>query len=124
MPLAAETMGFWGWFFLLLIFIPLTIIWVFTLIDIFSRSDLSGWAKALWVVFVIILPLLGMLVYFIARPMTAEDVEAQEEYVRMKDFSEASDAADKLHKLAELRDKGDLSQEEFETQKARLLGGS
>jgi uncharacterized membrane protein len=122
MLLAAEEIGFWGAFFLMLIFIPLIMLWVFTLVDIFQRNDLSGWAKALWVILVLILPLLGMLIYFIVRPTLPEDIAAQEEYQQMREMSQAADVTDKLHKLSELRDKGDITQEEFEKQKAKLMG--
>jgi hypothetical protein len=122
MLLAAEEIGFWGAFFLMLIFIPLIMLWVFTLMDIFQRSDLSGWAKALWVILVLILPIFGMLIYFIVRPTLPEDIAAQEEYRQMRDISQAADVTDKLHKLSELRDKGDITQEEFDKQKAKLMG--
>jgi len=123
MLLAAEEIGFWGAFFLMLIFIPLIMLWVFTLMDIFQRHDLSGWVKALWVIAVLILPLLGMLIYFIVRPTLPEDIAAQEEYMQAREMSEAADVTDKLHKLGELKDKGDITQEEFDKQKAKLLGG-
>ncbi len=111
---------FWAGFFLILIFLPLTFLWVFTLVDIFMR-DMAGWAKALWVIVVLILPLLGMLIYFIVRPVTKEDVAVQEEYQRAREFDKAATAADKLHKLSELRDKGDITQEEFDKKKAKLM---
>jgi Short C-terminal domain/Phospholipase_D-nuclease N-terminal len=114
-------MGFWGWFFLFLIFIPLMMTWIYTLFDIFGRVDLSGWAKALWVIFVLILPLLGMLIYFIARPVLPQDIQAQEQYAKSVEAAHAADITDKLAKLSELRDKGVLSEEEFQAQKAKLL---
>ncbi len=112
--------NFWTAFFLILIFLPLTFLWVFTLVDIFMR-DMAGWAKALWVIVVLILPLFGMLVYFIVRPVTKEDVAVQEEYERAREFDKAATATDKLHKLSELRDKGDITQEEFDKKKAKLM---
>jgi hypothetical protein len=121
MPLAQETVGFWGWFFLFLIFIPLMMVWIFTLVDIFNRVDLSGWVKALWVIFVLFLPLIGMLIYFIARPVLPEDIRARERYQKAAQAAQAADVTDKLAKLSELRDKGVLSEEEFEKQKAKLL---
>ena len=121
MLLAQETMGFWGWFFLFLIFIPLMMLWIYTLVDIFGRVDLSGWVKALWVIFVLILPLLGMLIYFIFRPVLPQDIKAREEYAKAVEAAQAADVTDKLSKLAELRDKGVLTEEEFQAQKAKLL---
>ena len=121
MLLAQETMGFWGWFFLFLIFIPLVMLWIYTLVDIFQRVDLSGWAKALWVIFVLFLPLLGMLIYFIARPVLPQDIQAQEQYAKAAEAAQAADVTDKLTKLSDLRDKGVLTEEEFQKQKAKLL---
>lgn len=118
---AAETIGFWEAFFLMLIFIPLIMVWVFTLVDIFRRNDLSGTATALWVIFVLFLPLLGMLIYFIARPTLPEDIARQEEYRKAREAARAAEIADKLHKLSELKDKGDITEEEFERQKAKLM---
>lgn len=117
----AEVTGFWEGFFLILIFLPLAFLWGFTLVDIFRRDDLKGWEMALWVFAVILLPLLGMLIYFIVRPVTEQDVEMQQEYAQEVEFDRAAHAADKLHKLSELRDKGDITQEQFEKQKAKLL---
>jgi len=120
--LLAE-IGFWGWFFVLMIMIPLMCIWVFSLADIFARMDLPGWAKALWVIVVIILPLLGMLVYFIVRPQTARELAVDQAYHRGGPRAAlAADSTKKLQKLSELKDKGDITQEEFEKQKAGLLG--
>jgi hypothetical protein len=61
-------MTFWDFFFLLFIFIPLTITWVYTVIDIFRRPDLSGLSKFLWLLLALFLPLFGMLIYFMVRP--------------------------------------------------------
>jgi len=119
--LVAQTMGFWGWFWLFLIFIPMMMLWIYTLIDIFGRIDLSGWVKALWVIFVLILPILGMLIYFIFRPVLPQDIQAREQYEKSMEAAKAADVTDKLAKLSELRDKGVLSEEEFQAQKAKLL---
>ncbi len=70
-------MDFWDSFFLFLIFIPLIMIWVFALFDIFRRDDMSGWLKALWVVVIILLPFLGTLIYLIFRPAGATVQERQ-----------------------------------------------
>lgn len=61
-------MDFWDFFFLLLIFIPLLIAWIYTVIDIFMRPDVGALGKFGWLILVLFLPLLGMLIYFIARP--------------------------------------------------------
>ena len=59
---------FWDVFFILLIWVPLIMLWVFALVDIFQRADIGGGSKALWVAVVILLPFLGTLIYLIARP--------------------------------------------------------
>jgi len=119
--MAADGISFWDVFFVLLIWIPLIMIWVFVLMDLFAREDMNGWIKALWVFVIIVLPFFGALIYLIFRPITAADVEAQATYEAERDYDQAANAADKLHKLSELRDKGDISQEEFDKQKAKLL---
>lgn len=113
--------GFWQGFFLILIFLPLAFLWGFTLVDLFRRDDLSGWSVALWLICIILLPLFGVLIYLIVRPVTANDVEMAEEYKQQIEFDRAAHTADKLHKLSELRDKGDITQQEFDKEKAKLM---
>jgi len=108
------------------------IIWIYLLIivfiDIFRSHDLSGWAKALWVIFVIILPFLGVLVYLIARgdDMTkhrmddaAAQDKAQREYIQSVS---GAGTADELAKLKALHADGTLSDEEYAAAKAKALG--
>jgi predicted membrane channel-forming protein YqfA (hemolysin III family) len=99
-------------------------IWIFISIfaDIFRRNDLSGWAKAGWILLLFVLPFLGALIYVIARPkMTEQDREimmkAQEQQRRLEGYS----AADEVAKLAKLRDAGEISAEEYEDMKRRAL---
>ena len=68
-------MEFWDFFWLFFIFIPLFLAWIYTLIDIFQRPDEGGLTKFLWVLLILFLPLLGMLIYFIARPSDPEIME-------------------------------------------------
>ena len=67
---------FSDWFFstliLLFVFIPLVTLWVFTLVDLFVRHDLKGFQKALWLLCIVLLPVIGVLIYFIARPDDTE----------------------------------------------------
>jgi type VI protein secretion system component VasK len=119
---------FWTmlWFFLFFI-------WIWLLIsifgDIFRSQDLSGWGKALWILFVIVLPLLGVLIYLIVRgksmqERTMEELAAREQATRayIKDVTEsAPSSADELAKLAALRDQGVLTEAEFQSQKAALI---
>ncbi len=108
------------------------ILWFFllfrVLIDIFRSSDLGGGGKAGWVIFVIILPFLGVFVYLIARggKMHERDVKAAEQSDQaMRSYIQdaaGSGPSDELAKLAALRDQGVLTDEEFAAQKAKLLG--
>ena len=100
------------------------LIWMFIAVfaDIFRRNDLSGGAKALWILFIFVLPLLGILIYMIGRPkMTEQDKEmmmqAQEAQRRVEGYS----PADEVAKLATLRDEGKITAEEYEEQKKRAM---
>jgi hypothetical protein len=113
------------WFFLWVIWLVL----VFRIIlDIFRSHDMGGLAKALWVLFVLVLPFLGVVVYLIARggKMHERDVNAaraQDEAFRSYVRGAAGPSqADELAKLASLKDSGALSEEEFQQGKAKILG--
>jgi hypothetical protein len=100
------------------------LIWMFigVFADIFRRNDLSGGAKALWILFIFVLPLVGILIYMIGRPkMTEQDKEmmaqAQEAQRRVQGYS----SADEVAKLAKLRDAGEITAAEFEEQKKRAM---
>jgi type VI protein secretion system component VasK len=119
---------FWSmlWFFMFFIWIWLLIV-VFG--DIFRSKDLSGWGKALWTIFVIVLPYLGVFVYLIARgrkmqehglQAAKEQDAAMREYVQSVTSSSAS-SADEIAKLAELRSRGVISEAEFQQAKVRAL---
>jgi len=111
-------------FFLWVIWIWI-LIWVF--IDIFRSRDLSGWAKALWFIFVLFIPLIGVLVYLIARggkmqERAERDAQAQDEAARAYIQQAAgSSSADQLAKLADLRDRGVITADEFAREKAKIL---
>ena len=113
-------------FFLWIIWIWI-LIWIF--IDIFRSHDLSGWAKALWFLFVLIFPLIGVLVYLIARGGKMQQRAVREEQQEEKEFrsyvQEAAgpqaSPADQLAKLADLRDRGVITAEEFDREKAKIL---
>ena len=120
---------FWSmlWFFMFFI-------WIWLLIslfgDIFRSADLSGGAKAMWTIFIIVLPFLGVLVYLIVRGNSmqdralkqAADQEAQfRGYVQTVAATSGGGSADELAKLADLRDKGVISEDEFQTAKAKAL---
>jgi hypothetical protein len=115
--LVLEVFLFVAWFWILITIIS----------DLFRDHEISGWGKAAWVFFLVFLPFLGALIYLIARGdgMRERMIKAQEEakgeldtYIRRQAHSSP---ADELHKLSELKAKGDLSSEEFERAKAKLL---
>jgi len=114
------------WFFLFVIWITAVIMVIF---DVFRSRDLSGWAKAGWFILVLIFPIIGVIAYLLARgPNMAvhrqQDIEAQDQamrdYVRSVSGGEKT-AASELEKLANLRDRGVLTEDEFAKQKALLL---
>jgi len=69
MALALTT--FWEAFFLLMIWVPLVTLWISALIDVFARPDLGGFAKAMWVLCIFLVPFLGVLIYLVSRPRVA-----------------------------------------------------
>jgi hypothetical protein len=113
------------WFFLF-------IIWIWLLITIFVdifRSPMSGWAKAGWSIFIIILPFLGVFIYLIAnggkmQERSAESAAAaqaaQDSYI--KNVAGTETTADQLKTLSDLHDAGKLTDDEYNAQKAKLLG--
>lgn len=129
MPLASITFGdtllavlefallfFWIW-------IAVTVIF-----DVFRSSDLSNWAKALWLLFIIFMPLLGVLVYLIVRGHTMHehqeaDLARAQAYNQFVQSGGSSGPAEDLNKLADLKDRGILSDDEFERAKAKVLAG-
>jgi Short C-terminal domain/Phospholipase_D-nuclease N-terminal len=120
---------FWSmlWFFLFFIWIWLLIV-IFG--DIFRSDDLSGWGKALWSLFIIFLPYLGVLVYLIARGHKMQEhsmkaAQAQEAAMRQYVQNVAGSgggSADEIARLADLRDRGVISEAEFQQAKAKALG--
>ncbi len=94
--------------------------------DIFRSKDLSGWAKAGWVLLIFILPLIGVLIYLIVRghkmgEHAVQDAKAQDEAFRAYVRDAASSPADDLAKLEDLRSRGVISNEEFERAKTKAL---
>ncbi len=125
MVLADDSLSFWNFFWLLLIYIPLLLVWGFALVDIFRRDDLNGWVKALWVVCVILVPFLGTLIYLLFRPAGVTAEERRMIDANSRQFVERyspSNTAEQLKVLADLHDRGKLSDAEFSTEKSRVLG--
>jgi Short C-terminal domain/Phospholipase_D-nuclease N-terminal len=119
------------WVFFLFLFI-----WIFIVIisDLFRDHTLSGWAKAIWVVALIVFPLLGSLVYLIARGDSMAQRSAAEQQAAKAQFDDyirqtagaggGGGAVDDLSRLAALRDSGTITDAEFESMKARVVGGA
>jgi type VI protein secretion system component VasK len=133
MPLADSSypmLGvFWSIFeiFLLVIWIWI-LIWIF--IDIFRSHDLSGWGKALWFLFILFIPLIGVLVYLIVRggsmhERAVQQAQQEDQAARayIQDAAGSQSTADQLAKLADLRDRGVINADEFEREKAKILAG-
>jgi hypothetical protein len=128
MPIAADYPFLDVLWTMILFFCWVAWIWVVitVFIDVFRRDDIGGWAKAAWVVFVIVLPFLGVLVYLIAqhdgmRDRSMKQAEAQKQqfdhYVR----DAAGGSAAEIAKAKELLDTGAITQEEFDQLKAKAL---
>ena len=128
MPLADIT---FGELLLVVVEIFLFVAWLwilFTIVtDLFRDHEMSGWGKALWLLFLVFIPFLTGFVYLIVRGSGMRDraIKAQtdakqhfDEYVREQ---ASTSPADELHKLNDLREKGALSQAEFDQAKAKLL---
>jgi hypothetical protein len=95
--------------------------------DVFRSSDLSNWGKALWILFIIVIPYIGVLAYLIARGHKMHE-HREEDRMQAEDFQRfeaggraPSGSVDDLAKLAELHDRGKLTDEEFNEAKAKLL---
>lgn len=119
---------FWSmvWFFLFTLWLWL-VISVFT--DIFRSRDLSGWGKAAWALFVLLLPYLGVFIYLIARGRHMADRALERERERAQMFRDydataggaAASDVDQLTQLAALRDSGALDDDEYREMKSRLM---
>jgi predicted membrane channel-forming protein YqfA (hemolysin III family) len=108
------SVDFWEFFLLLVVFIPLAIIWVAAVFDLFKRHDLSGVAKALWLLAIVLVPVVGVVVYLIFRPKAPVAGEP------MKVPYDQSVAQD-LSQLKDLHDKGAISDEEYGHAKSSVL---
>jgi Short C-terminal domain/Phospholipase_D-nuclease N-terminal len=119
-----------------MVYFFLFFIWIWLLVvvfgDIFRSDDLGGWGKALWTIFVILVPYLGVFVYLIARghkmgahaakAAHAQDA-AMQDYVRSVAASSGKGTADEVTRLADLRDRGVITDAEFQQGKAKALAG-
>jgi hypothetical protein len=108
------------------------VIWFWLLItvfaDLFRRKDTTGWSKALWIIFVIVLPYIGVLVYLIAEhdgmaDRSMQQVQAQQQQADsyIKSVAGSTDPAEQIAKGKQLLDSGAISQAEFDSLKAKAL---
>lgn len=126
-------MSFWEYFWLIVaafVFFAFLMMLFSIFADIFRDHELGGWGKALWCVFIIVVPVLGALVYLIARGggmagRSAQEAqayqEAQAEYVRGIAATAAASPADQVAQAKQLLDAGTISQQEFDAMKAKAL---
>jgi hypothetical protein len=128
MPIAADYPFMDVLWSMIIFFFWVIWIWIVitVLIDVFRRHDIGGWAKAAWVIFVVILPWLGVLIYLIVehdgmRERSVKQAQAQKEqfddYVR----DTAGGSAGEIAKAKELLDSGAITQQEFDALKAKAL---
>jgi hypothetical protein len=110
--------------------LALLFIWIWIAIgviaDIFRSPDLSGWGKAVWLLLIVILPLIGVLIYLIARghkmaEHTVRHAQQQDAAFRQYVRSAAASPAEDIAKLEDLRNRGVLSEEEFQRAKEKAL---
>jgi hypothetical protein len=112
-------------FFLFFIWIWLAVMVFF---DIFRSHDLSGVSKALWVIFIVLLPFLGVFAYLLFRGGSMHERQVTQAALQRRAFASqfsmgepASSPADQLHKLADLKERGFISEDEFQAEKAKIL---
>jgi hypothetical protein len=102
---------FWAVLAVTFIVMPLLFIWGFALVDLFSRPDLGGFGKLLWLLGIIFFPLLGTLLYFIFRPTV----------LSYRELDSKQELKHELNELADLRNRGVISQEEYDRYSRRLV---
>jgi len=114
------------WFFLFVVWLMLLF---HVIADIFRSHDMGGWAKAAWLILIFVLPILGILIYLIARgdkmsQHAVEDAQAQEAAFRsyvQETAGSSGGTSDQLAQLASLRESGVITDAEFEQGKAKIL---
>jgi hypothetical protein len=131
LPLAADYPFLNVLWTMIIFFAWIIYIWVAitVLIDVFRRHDIGGWSKAFWVVFVIVLPFLGILVYLISnhdgmRDRSVKEVKAQQDAFYQYVRDAAGGSAAEIAKAKELLDAGTISQQEFDAIKQKALANS
>jgi predicted membrane channel-forming protein YqfA (hemolysin III family) len=130
LPLPLADISF-GELLLIALEIFFFVVWIWILItiltDLFRDHELSGWAKGVWVLFLLVLPFLGAIIYLIARGEGMRERSIKEQADVKKHFDQyvretaGGSSVDELHKLSDLKQRGDISDAEFEAAKAKLL---
>jgi hypothetical protein len=128
MPIAADYPFLDVLWTMIIFFLWVAWIWIVitVFIDVFRRDDIGGWGKAAWVVFVIVVPFLGVLVYLIAqsdgmRERSAGEARAQKQQFDQYVREAAGGSAAEIAKAKELLDAGTITQAEFDALKAKAL---
>ena len=128
LPIAADY-PFLDVFWSMIIFF-FWVIWIWivvtVLVDVFRRDDIGGWAKAAWVIFVVILPWLGVLIYLIAqhdgmRERRVKEIQAQKQALDQYVRDASGGSAGEIAQAKQLLDSGTITQDEFEAIKAKAL---
>jgi hypothetical protein len=127
--IVAASLGDFLWSLLVIFFMFVYFVLLFQVIgDLFRRSDIGGWKKAAWILFLILLPFVGLFVYFIVNSQGMADRNVQavnqsreqfDSYV--KDVARESGPADQIARAKELLDSGTITQEEFDSIKAKAI---
>ena len=125
-------MSFWEvllWSFFFFIWIAALMVWIRILFDLFSDRSLSGWGKAGWAIFLVLLPLIGSLVYLIARGKSmgerqlaaVSDAQAAQEAYIQQVAAKSATPAEQIAQAKQLLDSGAISQGEFDSLKAKAM---
>jgi len=120
---------FWWAMLAFMIYVPLIMLWGFALVDMFVRKDLHAWSKCLWALLVLFVPLLGVIIYFIARPKDYDNWDMAPagyggsaymptSYSHVK--TEAETTNEQLETISMMHDNGKLTDTEYESLKGRL----
>jgi hypothetical protein len=123
--LFAETTFLDVFWWMVVFFLWIAFFWVFISVvaDIFRRDDIHGWKKAGWLFLIIVLPLIGILIYVIARPkVTPQDIRMLTQAQAAQHAAASVSPADELAKLKELHNQGVLSDAEYESLKTKTVG--
>lgn len=102
----------------ILVALPLLFLWIVGAVDVLRRRDMTGPAKVLWILLILVLPILGLIIYFFVRP---HDASYRAEEAPSPGTSERS-VASELEALEKKRDGGEISEDEYQAEKLRVLG--